>query len=313
MNVSVVLPSLNSEKDLDRCLSTLKPQLAKDDEIIIVDGGSKDRTLEIANRYGCEIYVYPDVSLGRARNFGTETAKNEIILNSDTDIEWVPWFIDGLKTHYQNDPDVVGVSGGWRDGKNRPLGNLTAAVLEGAMQYADCLVSYRKKVYGMTDGHPDVNFGEQVGMWIQLKKLGKTVYDPNLFVYHYTERYVNIPSYLIGGAVLAGGLTYETVEKADLGYVLIGHGAGWLAGQAGVDLGINRDAPKNHFHHWMLGLTIIGGAMALTGEIPKEMELGLYGFGSGLFAHDLLTESLPQSPIIEPQLLYRAIEKEAKT
>lgn len=298
---------MNSEKDLDLCLSTLKPQLEGEDEIIIVDGGSKDRTLEIANRHGCEIYIYPKASLGRTRNFGTEIAKNEIVLQTDTDIEWVPWFIDGLKAHYQKDPDLVGVSGGWRDGKNRPLGNITAAALEGAMQYADCLVSYPKQVYSRTGGHPDVNFGEQVGMWVQLKRVGRTLYDPELYVYHYTERYVNIPSYLIGGTVMAGGLAYETVEKADLGYALIGHGAGWLAGQAGVDLGINRDAPPNHFHHWMLGLTIIGGAMALTGEIPKEMEMGLYGFGSGLFTHDLLTESVKP----RPQLLYREAKKEA--
>ena len=84
--VSVVIPSLNSEKEIQRALDSLFPQLIKGGEVIIIDGASKDATLEIACRYGCKIYIYPKASIGRCRHYGVEVAKNQIILQTDTDV-----------------------------------------------------------------------------------------------------------------------------------------------------------------------------------------------------------------------------------
>lgn len=290
MNVSVVVPSFNSEKEIEGCLATLAPQLKSGDEVIIIDGGSRDRTLDIASGYGCQIHIYPEASLGRCRDFGAQIAKNDVILQTDTDILFPQGFIERLRGDYEN-PEVVGVSGGWVDGENRLLGNMVCAVFEGVLQYADCLLSYRKEAYNAINGHPNVSFGEQIGTWLQLKKFGPTIYDPDLYVYHFSERLVNIPSYLIGGTILGAGAVYEAATGADLGYALMGHGAGWILGQAGVDLGINKDAPPNHFHHWQLGLMLVASAMAFSEVMPGELEAALYGLGSGLAMHDFLTEA----------------------
>lgn len=77
----------------------------------------------------------------------------------------------------------------------------------------------------------------------------------------------------------------------------MGHGLGWVVGQAGVDLGINKDAPPDHFHHWMFGLLIIASGMTLSGSVSEDIEAALYGFGSGLFLHDILTEPTSQQAV----------------
>lgn len=289
--ISVVIPSLNSEKDVERCLASLIPQLSEGDEVILVDAGSRDSTLEIAYKYGCKILIYPESTIGQARDFGVSQAKNEIILQTDTDVAFIPSFIDVLRRYYEENAELVGVTGGWRDGKGRLLGDFTCKVLEGIMNYADCLQSYRKSAYYKTQGHPNISFGEQIACWLQIQQVGPTLYDPELYVYHYSNRNVNIPSYLIGASLLGVGAGYEGMIGGAVGATLMGAGAGFVAGQAGVDLGINADAPPNHFHHWMLGLMIIAGAMAFSDVLSEDVEAGLYGFGTGLFLHDIVTES----------------------
>jgi len=291
MNLSIIIPSLNSEKEIEGCLSSLKPQLAPQDEIIVIDGASSDETLKIAHDYGCRIFIYPEASLGASRNFGVEVAKNGIIVQTDSDVIFPPQFIESLRKYYLENPELVAVTCGWRDGKGRLLGNFTCAILEGVLQYADCFQSYRREAYYRTRGHADINFGEQIGLWLQLKNLGLTVYDPSLYVYHLSDRSVSIPSYMIAGTLLASGIAYEAGVGGAVGSALLGAGAGFGLGQLGVDLGINKDAPPDHFHHWMLGLMIIAGAMSFGDVLGDDVEAALYGLGSGLFVHDILSES----------------------
>ena len=55
--ISIVIPTLNSQHHLPRCLEALTPGLVNGliREVLIVDGGSNDRTLEIAGASGCRI------------------------------------------------------------------------------------------------------------------------------------------------------------------------------------------------------------------------------------------------------------------
>jgi glycosyltransferase involved in cell wall biosynthesis len=59
--ISVVIPTYNSEKTLEMCLESIANQDYPKDkiEIIIADGGSIDRTLEIARRYTDKIFNNP--------------------------------------------------------------------------------------------------------------------------------------------------------------------------------------------------------------------------------------------------------------
>ncbi len=85
-DISVITPSLNAEKYISRCISSLKNQEDVSVQHIIVDGGSSDRTLEIAKSFNfSEVYILEKSSIYTALNFGAKLAKAEILyfLNSD--------------------------------------------------------------------------------------------------------------------------------------------------------------------------------------------------------------------------------------
>jgi glycosyltransferase involved in cell wall biosynthesis len=96
--VSFAIPTLNNEDTLDECLSSIVNQDYPDIEIIIVDGHSKDRTIEIAKKYTDKIY-YDTGTLGRARQTSVEKSSGKIIALFDSDI-YIPhdkWLINAIK------------------------------------------------------------------------------------------------------------------------------------------------------------------------------------------------------------------------
>lgn len=89
--ISVIVPVYNVENYIEKCLETLVNQTLKDIEIILVNDGSKDRSIDIINRF---IKQYPDKivylekengGLSDARNFGIPHAKGEYIAFLDSD------------------------------------------------------------------------------------------------------------------------------------------------------------------------------------------------------------------------------------
>ena len=74
--VSVIIPTFNSEDCIADCLSAIFESDFKDFEVIVVDDGSKDSTLEIAERFPIEV-VKHDENRGAAisRNNGAKKAK----------------------------------------------------------------------------------------------------------------------------------------------------------------------------------------------------------------------------------------------
>jgi glycosyltransferase involved in cell wall biosynthesis len=81
--ISVVIPSKNSEKKIAACLVSIKDWA---DEIIVIDGTSIDRAVEIAKSFGAQVYSHAFLgSFAQERNFGIEKAKSDWVLELDTD------------------------------------------------------------------------------------------------------------------------------------------------------------------------------------------------------------------------------------
>ena len=51
ISISILIPAFNAEQYIDECLKSIKCQTLKEIEVIIVDDGSTDRTIEIAEEY----------------------------------------------------------------------------------------------------------------------------------------------------------------------------------------------------------------------------------------------------------------------
>ena len=88
MFLSVVIPTLNSEKTLGACLRAIRAQSLPESEyeIVIADAGSTDRTLEIAREYGVGTIAENPLKTGEAgKTAGIKAAKGDIIALVDSD------------------------------------------------------------------------------------------------------------------------------------------------------------------------------------------------------------------------------------
>lgn len=94
MKVSVVIPTFNEEKVIGNCLNSLDKQNYKDLEIIVVDDGSADKTLEVLSKF--KILKQDHLGAGAARNLGSKNANGEILVFVDADMEFDPEFITKL-------------------------------------------------------------------------------------------------------------------------------------------------------------------------------------------------------------------------
>ena len=86
MRVSIIMPVLNEEAIIESQLTRLVQQCARQDyELLLVDGGSTDRTVEIAQKYG-QVLIAPR---GRARqmNAGAAAANGDVLLFLHADTE----------------------------------------------------------------------------------------------------------------------------------------------------------------------------------------------------------------------------------
>ena len=103
--ISVVLIVKNEEANLSECLESVK--WAK--EIVIVDGGSTDKTVQIAKHYTDKILVREMDVEGRHRNFAYQQASCHWLLSLDADERVSPELaLEISRAVIQNDPDLVG-------------------------------------------------------------------------------------------------------------------------------------------------------------------------------------------------------------
>jgi glycosyltransferase involved in cell wall biosynthesis len=92
MLVSVIIPTYNRARTIERAVNSVLAQTWKEMEIIVVDDGSTDQTGELLKVYGDKIRVINQQNGGAsaARNTGIKAATGEIISFLDSDDEWFP-------------------------------------------------------------------------------------------------------------------------------------------------------------------------------------------------------------------------------
>ena len=97
--VSVVVPAYNAQRTLARTLRSVLAQSYTNLEVLVVDDGSTDATREIAEEFArtdprLRVLTKPNEGVARARNFGMEAARSELIAPVDADDIWHPTKIE---------------------------------------------------------------------------------------------------------------------------------------------------------------------------------------------------------------------------
>lgn len=110
MKISLVVTVLNEEKTIESFLDSVAEQMLKPDEIIIVDGGSVDWTLEILaeRKENIRVLIMKGANRALGRNRGVEEAKGDIIAFTDAGcILDKNWLLELTKPFSYEKVDVV--------------------------------------------------------------------------------------------------------------------------------------------------------------------------------------------------------------
>ena len=104
---SIIVPVYNVEKYIKKCLDSIESQTYKDYEVIVVNDGTKDNSMDIVNNYNVEIINQKNKGLSEARNEGVKKAKGDYILFLDSDDYIEKDLLKELNKSLTNNPDLV--------------------------------------------------------------------------------------------------------------------------------------------------------------------------------------------------------------
>ena len=91
--ISIIVPVYNAEKTLTRCVEALLGQTYSNIEILLIDDGSKDRSLDICREFArkdprLKVIYKKNGGVSSARNAGLDTATGTYVMFCDSD-DWV--------------------------------------------------------------------------------------------------------------------------------------------------------------------------------------------------------------------------------
>lgn len=190
-SVTVVIPVYNEERYIGDCLASLgKLQYPKDKlEILVVDNGSTDNTLQIVSDFGIKSVIEPGVKVGGVRNFGAKITSSDIIVFLDSDCvvetDWLELGVEQLQKGFA-------AVGGQYLLRDQPAWIERYWVLnnsrEHVHQYAlvgGCIFIWRKIFTELNGFNETLNSGEDYELTERIKKSGgKVVIYPAISVIH---------------------------------------------------------------------------------------------------------------------------------
>ena len=195
-HISVIIPTKNSSRTLDDCLQSLARQEYGNFEIIVVDGHSKDNTVEIAKKYTDKVFFEEGGTRASGCNVGIQHAHGDIIAFTDDDCEVPKDWLKQIASNFEDETlDVLGGSTKTPEESSK-IERAFGAVLNDLLSLTysrdayekviGCNSAYRKATLidagGFSENLPTA---EETELDFRLKQAGKHIlYLDSLFVLH---------------------------------------------------------------------------------------------------------------------------------
>ena len=188
IKVSVVIPAYNEEESIARTLKSILKTNYPNFEIIVVDDGSKDRTLEIAKKFeGAQVRVFTKKNSGKgaALNLGIKKAKGEIVFTMDADTTVHPDSMKKMVRYFKdktvmsstpamviNNPETI-----WQRIQYMELAmglflRKSFAALRAVYVAPGAFAAYRKWFFDKYGGYDEHNITEDLEMGLRIQALG---------------------------------------------------------------------------------------------------------------------------------------------
>jgi peptidoglycan/xylan/chitin deacetylase (PgdA/CDA1 family)/glycosyltransferase involved in cell wall biosynthesis len=203
VKISVVIPAFNEEKFLARCLESLRNQDYEGVyEIIVVDNGSNDNTVQTARSFGVRVISCPQRGTVRARDAGFKSSSGETIVQADADTVYPADWLSRIDRHFSSHPEAIAVAGDvvytgspfWA----RPLQFFRRLINRLSFRFLGktpfCLAAvfaFRRQALLKAGGY-NINLpfiGDEHDVLVRLSKVGKIVYDGHLLAETSSRRF----------------------------------------------------------------------------------------------------------------------------
>ena len=212
--ISVIVPIYNSEKCLDKCINSIISQSYQNIEIVLVNDGSIDNSLNICNKYSkkdlrIKIIDKKNEGVSIARNTGIKNSKGVYITFVDAD-DWIErdWIeklykelkkfnVDIIRGNYYKENDIGIYGNGECFFENQKLNNLNFIQKEEAINLilSGKLLSYvwllliKKTVFDQNNllFNTEISMMEDTLLYAELFWANTSIVCTNIFGYHYYD------------------------------------------------------------------------------------------------------------------------------
>jgi len=172
--ISVIIPTLNASQGLPGCFASLMEGLDASliREVVVVDAGSTDDTVALADEWGAEISHSTTASRGGQLRQGADAARGDYLLFLHADTRLSPGWTTAVSAQlpqgpacfqlaFRSDHPMARITAGWANLRTRLFG----------LPYGDQGLLISRDAYTAAGGYPDVPLMEDVALARALPKI----------------------------------------------------------------------------------------------------------------------------------------------
>lgn len=195
MQISLVIPMKNEAASLASLMRTIADQTLQPSEIVLVDGGSTDATVEIAEGFASadsrvKLVKTDGATPGKGRNLGITAAANDWLALTDAGIELSPDWLAELVAAAESNPDAAIVYGNFSPITKSLFEKCATLAYVPALRHGQIRAKsvasmlLRREVWDRTGGFPDIRAAEDLMFMEAAEQAGFTfVPAPKAHVY----------------------------------------------------------------------------------------------------------------------------------
>jgi len=200
--ISVILPALNEEWGIEACLRSISEQSHSEDyEVVVVDGGSEDRTASIACELADKVIIQKSPGIGGARRDGAKAASGDKLAFTDADTIVSEGWLEAISSNLDRydastGPVVYRDQGVKSELIQRWRSMYRIFYLSNFYYILGSNMAVRAGTYRQIGGHSDISLLDDYDLSLKLfRDKARVRHDPNQVVYTSSRRAEKLLAY----------------------------------------------------------------------------------------------------------------------